>query len=435
VWAGTDDGYIWVTRDDAQTWHNVTPRALTSWSKVGIIEASHFDANTAYAAIDRHRLDDYKPYIYRTRDGGASWTPVARGIPAGSFVNAVREDPKRRGLLFAGTEKGVYVSFDDGDDWQPLQLNLPVTSIRDIAIHGDDVIVATHGRSFWILDDITPLRQMDDAVSAGGVYLYAPAAAYRLQAGYEEGTPLPLDEPQSENAPPGLYVDYYLPGAARTPVVLEILAGDGSLVRRWSSAEPPKTTDPKSVPYTSHWIARHPVPSASAGAHRFVWDFHRDTHDGPLVPAGAYTVRLSVDGKTLTRSATVLRDPRAPASGVDLRAQYDLARRVAALRAEVGAARTKAEQLAKRPLTTVSAHALRSEIVGEEPPANPDDSVGAYSHDFTSFLYLENELDYLESAVESADAGPTPDMRNAYERLQAIYRKTLARLDALTRSP
>jgi photosystem II stability/assembly factor-like uncharacterized protein len=432
VWAGTDDGYIWVTRDDARTWHNVTPRALTSWSKVGIIEASHFDTNTAYAAIDRHRLDDYEPYIYRTHDGGATWTAIARGIPNGSFVNAVREDPRQRGLLFAGTEKGVYVSFDDGDDWQPLQLNLPVTSIRDIAVHGNDVIVATHGRSFWILDDITPLRQMTDAASSGDVYLFAPAAAYRLQPGNEEGTPLPLDEPQSDNAPTGLYIDYYLPGAPRSPVAIEIFASDGSLVRRWSSADPPKPTDPKSVPYTAHWIARHPVPSATAGAHRFVWDFHRDNHDGPLVPTGTYTVRLSVNGKTYTRTATVLRDPRSPASSSDMRAQYELAQRVAALRAEVGAARAKAQQLAKKPLPAPQARALRSEVIGEEPPANPDDSVGAYSHDFTSFLYLENELDYLESAVESGDAVPTPDMRAGYAKLEGIYRRTLARLDAMT---
>ena len=207
VWAGTDDGYIWVTRDGTRNWHNVTPPQLTSWSKVGTIEASHFETATAYAAIDRHRIDDYTPYIYRTRDGGATWTAIANGIPNGSFVNVVREDPVHRGLLYAGTERGVYVSFDDGAAWQPLQLNLPVTSIRDIAVHGDDLVIATHGRSFWIMDDITPLRQFGE-VASGGTYLFAPAAAYRLRPTNQEGTPLPLDEPQADNAPVGLYIDY-----------------------------------------------------------------------------------------------------------------------------------------------------------------------------------------------------------------------------------
>ncbi len=326
VWAGTDDGSIWVTRDDSRTWKNVTPPALTPWSKVGIIEASHFDPATAYAAVDRHRLDDYKPYIYRTHDGGATWTPIAAGIPDGSFVNAVREDPVRRGLLYAGTEKGVYVSFNDGADWQPLQLNLPVTSIRDLAVHAGDLAIATHGRSFWIMDDIAPLRQMLDAgasLRAGeSAYLFAPRPAYRLRPGSQEGTPLPLDEPQTPNAPVGLYVDYYLAGAAQTPVVIEIRGSDGSVVRRWSSAEKPKPVDPKSVPFTEHWIDQHPVPPASAGAHRFVWDLNQGSYDGPLVPPGTYTVTLSVNGHTYTQNARNLarsaprRERRGAARGV-----------------------------------------------------------------------------------------------------------------------
>ncbi len=426
VWAGTDDGYIWVTRDNARSWQNVTPPALTAWSKVGIIEASHFDAGTAYAAIDRHRLDDYRPYIYRTRDFGATWTAIANGIPDGSFVNAVREDPVRRGLLYAGTERGVYVSFDDGAFWQPLQLNLPVTSIRDIAIHGDDIVIATHGRAFWVMDDIAPLRQLRNAAAKGGAYLFAAATAYRVRPTNQEGTPLPLDEPQVDNAKVGLYIDYYLPNVPHTPLVIDILASDGGLIRRWSSARPAKPVDPKSVDYTTHWIVSDPVPIAQAGAHRFVWDFHQGTPDGPLVPPGEYTVRLTVNGSTYTRVARILRDPRIAASDADLRAQYALARRVQALRADVAAAREKAEQRAKQ-LSGEPARAFRLEVVGEALAANPDDSMGAYSHDFSSFLYLETALDYLESAVESADAAPTPDMRTAYVKLSAIYRQTLTR--------
>jgi photosystem II stability/assembly factor-like uncharacterized protein len=438
VWAGTDDGSIWVTHDatvnagQAQ-WRNVTPPALTAWSKVGIIEASHFDENTAYAAIDRHRLDDYKPYIYRTRDGGASWTAIATGIPNGSFVNVVREDPRHRGLLYAGTERGVYVSFDDGAHWQPLQLNLPVTSIRDIAVRHDDLVVATHGRAFWVLDDIAPLRQMADALAAHGPYLFAPATAYRVRPGaFNEGTPLPLDEPQAENAPSGLYIDYYLPDVPRTPVAVEILASDGRVVRRWSSNEPLRSANPKSVDFTPYWIRRYPVPSATTGAHRFIWDFHEDSPEGPLVPPGSYVVRLSVNGSVLTRNATVRRDPRVPATDADLRAQYDLARQIVALRAQVAISRSHAEELAHRKLSADRASELRTQIIGEPPPSSPDDSVGAYSHDFTSFLYLDGALEYLFSAVESADSAPTPDMRDAYAKLSAIYRQTLERFDAMT---
>jgi photosystem II stability/assembly factor-like uncharacterized protein len=437
VWAGTDDGYIWVTRPStgsgqALRWHNVTPPQLTAWSKVGIIDASHFDTATAYVAVDRHRLDDYKPYIYRTHDGGATWTTIANGIPNGSFVNVVREDPKSRGLLYAGTERGIYVSFDDGALWQPLQLNLPVTSIRDIAVHGDDLVIATHGRAFWVMDDIAPLRQMTDAVASGGVYLFAPATAYRVRPGNQEGTPLPLDEPQVDNAPVGLYVDYYLPDAPHTPVVVDVSASDGALVRRWSSAQPPKPVDPKSVDYTTHWIETHPLPVAEAGAHRFVWDFHEVSPDGPLVPPGTYSVRLTVNGHTYAQTAHVLRDPRIAATDADLRAQYELARQIAALGSEVKIARVKAEQAATH-LSGERLKTARAEVIGEPPPTNPDDSVGAYSHDFTSFLYLETALDYLESAVESADAAPTPDMRTAYQKLVAVYRQTLARSEALVK--
>jgi len=432
VWAGTDDGYIWITRDDSHTWRNVTPTALTPWSKVGTIEASHFDSNVAYAAIDRHRLDDYRPYVYRTRDAGATWTAIADGIPNGSFVNVVREDPVRHGLLYAGTEKGVYVSFDDGARWQPLQLDLPVTSIRDIAIHGNDLIVATHGRSFWVMDDVTPLHQTSAAVAAGGTYLFAPAPAYRIRPTSQEGTPLPVDEPQVDNAPVGLYVDYYLADAPRTPVVLDVLASDGSVVRHWSSANPPKAVDPKSLSFLPRWLAQHPVPGATAGAHRFVWDFHEKSPDGPLLPPGYYTIRLGLNGRSYARPARVLRDPRIAASDADLRAQYEFARQVIALRAEVAASRAKAEAVGKG-LTGTRGSSYRRDVVGQELPENPDDSVGVYSHDLSSFLYLEGQLDSLESAVESADAAPTPDMRAAYAKLAEIYRATLARLDAQTR--
>jgi photosystem II stability/assembly factor-like uncharacterized protein len=416
VWAGTDDGYVWITRDGGAHWSNVTPRALTAWSKVGIIEASHFDAGAAYAAIDRHRLDDYTPYIYRTRDGGRTWTNNVRGIPNGSFVNVVREDPQRRGLLYAGTEKGVYVSFNDGDAWQPLQLNLPITSIRDIAVHGDDVIVATHGRAFWVLDDVATLRQLA-AGSLGDTTLFTPAVAYRVRPGNEEGTPLPIDEPQAGNPERGVYVDYYLGGNAGT-VVLDVLDASGAVVRHWSSAQPPKPVNPKSISYLMHWVPANPVPATTAGGHRFVWDFHRGSADGALVPPGNYVVRLTVNGKTYRRTAVVKRDPRVPATDADLRAQYALALKIEALKGDVDAARTRAQ------------HAGKTAIAGTSLPENPDDSMGAYSHDFSSLLYVSNALANLEGAVESADAAPTPAMRSAYLKLQAVYRRAVTRLNA-----
>src|SRR5947209_3308359 len=234
LWVGTDDGLVWRTRDEGAHWQDVTPGALTPWSKVGIIEASHFSADSAYLAVDRHRLDDFRPYVYRTHDGGRTWTAAANGIPDGSFVNAVREDPVRKGLLYAGTEKGVYVSFDDGDHWQPLPQGLPVTSVRDIDVHGADLVAATHGRAFWVMDDVTPLRQVE-APSAAALQLFAPAEAPRVRPAGFTGTPMPKDEPMAANPPAGAAVDYVVGAATTGPLVLRILDAQGAEVRRFAS--------------------------------------------------------------------------------------------------------------------------------------------------------------------------------------------------------
>src|SRR5262245_57134611 len=243
VWIGTDDGLIKVTEDDGKTWHDVTPPQLTPWSKVAMVEASHFDPNEAYAAIDRHRLTDNEPYIYRTRDLGKTWQRVTRGLPAGVYVQTVKEDPKSRGLLVAGTELGVFVSFNDGDDWQSLQLNLPPTSNRDLAFKDNDLIVATHGRGFWVLDDISALRQVGD-VGTADTFLFKPGDAVILPTPTDDGTPTQKDEAWAENPPTGAIIDYFLKGNISGPITLEILDGGGQTIRRYSSADPVVPADP-----------------------------------------------------------------------------------------------------------------------------------------------------------------------------------------------
>ncbi|MGH9482636.1 MAG: WD40/YVTN/BNR-like repeat-containing protein, partial [Terriglobales bacterium] len=272
IWAGTDDGSIQLTTDGGQNWSNVTPPALTAWSKVSGLEASHFDAATAYAAVDRHRLGDLAPYLYRTRDGGKSWQAIAAGIPDGSYVNAVKEDTVRRGLLFAGTELGVYVSFNDGDEWQPLQLNLPRTSARDFAVHGDALVVATHGRGFWVLDDISPLRQLSAEVASAPAYFYQPSEALAVRQGSMNGTPLPPEEPQNANPPAGAILYYNLSAAATTPVVLEVQNASGATIATLRSDEPVPAVDVEAINIPAHWIVPPLRLGTDAGLHRFVWD-------------------------------------------------------------------------------------------------------------------------------------------------------------------
>jgi len=330
IWIGTDDGYIHVTPDDGKTWRNVTPRDLNSWSKVVMVEASHFDANEAYAAVDRHRLTDNEPYIYRTKDSGRTWTKITNGLPAGVYTQTVKEDPKRRGLLVAGTELGVFVSFNDGDEWQSLQLNLPPCSMRDLAFHGDDLIVATHGRGFWVLDDISVLRQATPEVSGATAHLFKPATAVILPPSTDDGTPTQKDEPMAENPPVGAIIDYYLKAAASGPVTIEILNAGGAAIRHYSSADPAPAPDPNTLVVNAVWQRPQEPPSAAAGMHRFVWDFRPDPPAGggrgrggrggggggggrggpPPVSPGGYTVRLTVGGQTYTQPLTVNPDPR-----------------------------------------------------------------------------------------------------------------------------
>jgi len=368
IWIGTDDGLIQVTNDGGKNWKNVTPSELTPWSKLAQMDASHFDTPSAYAAVNRFRLDDLRPYIYRTHDGGKSWQKIVNGLPDNEPVNTVREDPERKGLLFAGTERSVYVSWDDGDHWQSLRLNLPATSIRDLVVHNDDVVVGTHGRSFWILDDIATLRQFDAKVAGAPAHLFAPQLTYRVRRNNNPDTPLPPEEPAGQNPPDGAIIDYWLSpkleasGVMSTRVALEVLDGTGKVVRRFSIRDKPETVNEKDFNVPMYWVRPPRVPSAAPGMHRFVWDLtypapdvlSRDFpisaiyHDTPLYPLGAaalpgkYAVRLSVqsspgggdEGGAVgswgnSQPLEIRMDPRVKTSPEDLRRQFDLDRKIA----------------------------------------------------------------------------------------------------------
>ena len=286
IWCGTDDGLIHLTTDAGKTWSNVTPPSISAWQKISLIEAGHFDANTAYAAVNTLRMDDLRPHIFATHDSGKTWTEIVNGIPAGQIINAVREDPERKGLLFAGAEKGVYVSFDDGANWESLRLNLPATSVRDLIVKSDDLVVGTHGRGFWILDNITPLRQCrrpaggvvashsEAATTESDTRLFKPQTALRVRANLNTDTPLPPDEPAGENPPDGAMIDYFLSKDASGPVTIEIKDGKGQLVRKYSSADKPVEANPKRLRIPSYWIRPPQSVSTKAGMHRFLWDMH-----------------------------------------------------------------------------------------------------------------------------------------------------------------
>ncbi len=347
IWAGTDDGLVWITRDRGAHWRNITPTALTPWSKISQIDASHFDDDTAYVAVNRFRLDDLRPHVYRTHDGGAQWSEIVSGLPD-EPVNAVRADPAVRGLLYAATENGVYVSFDDGARWQSLQLDLPHTSVRDVVVKNDDLLIGTHGRGFYILDDIEPLRELAASGAPNAAHLFAPSVAYRLRRDTNTDTPLPPEVPHGENPPDGAILDYSIPAAASN-VTIVVRDARGAAVRRYSSndAQPPALTLDK----PSYWERPFRRPSIDAGMHRFVWDLREAApqsvmadlpisavvHDTPRVPQGAllvpgrYSVTLTVDGRSQTRPLQLAMDPRVTVSRAALQQQYRMAHSTASL--------------------------------------------------------------------------------------------------------
>ena len=423
IWTGSDDGSVHVTRNGGASWTDVTPKALTAWSKVTQIDASHFGAAAAYLSVSRFRVDDLTPLIYRTRDGGKNWTLITRGLAADASVNVVREDPKTRGLLFAGTEREVYVSFNDGDDWRPLSLNLPRTSVRDLIVHGDDLAIATHGRGFWILDNMTPLRELAAGVvqafrpaTAGlkprttAARLYKPQAAYRLRRDNWTDTPLPPEFPAGTNPPDGAIVDYYL-DAATGPVTLEITTTSGTIVRRYASADPLEPLDEKSINVPPYWARPPRILSAAKGMHRFVWDLRhpppgavqRDfpisaiPGDTPLEPPGVlalpgtYVVKLTAAGATFTQPLTLKMDPRASITPLGLVQQFTLAAKIAAMM--------------NRTFAAISAG----------PSASPQPSTPGHKDEL---IALNTDLATAYEVVERADRAPTTQAAKAVAHLE-----------------
>ena len=456
IWIGTDDGLIQVTHDGGKNWQNITPPDLTPWSKVAQMDASHFDTPTAYAAINRFRLDDLHPYIYRTHDSGKTWQRVVTGLPDNEPVNTVREDPERKGLLFAGTERSVYVSFDDGDHWQSLRLNLPATSIRDLVVHNDDIVVGTHGRSFWILDNITPLRQFDAKISEGTAHLFKPQLTYRVRRNNNTDTPLPPEEPAGQNPPNGLMIDYWLKDASSAPVTLEIADAQGNLVRRFSSTDKPEEVNPKDINVPMYWVRPPRVLSAQKGMHRFIWDLtypvpdllSRDfpisaiSHDTPLDPEGAtvlpgkYTVTLSIAEQVVEKTPLEVRmDPRAKTSPEDLQRHFDLDRKIAdALHRDYEALQEVKSLVAQ--LKAASAKNSKAELAQsikelEAKVAAIEGTEGGYGSRYLttpegrSLARLNGGFGAMLAQLDTADAAPTTQESEMFGQLEKALEEQL----------
>ena len=447
IWAGTDDGLIWLTRDGGQNWREVSPPGLTAWSKIAQLDASHFDPNGVYAAVNRFRLDDLHPYIYRTHDGGQTWEKITTGLPDDAAVNVVREDPVRQGLLFAGTERAIYVSFNDGDSWQSLQLNLPATSMRDLVIHNDDIVVGTHGRSFWILDDITPLRQLNEQIAAARAFLFKPGIAYRVRRNVNTDTPLPPEEPAGKNPPDGAIIDYTLQSAAPAAVKLQILDASGKIVRAFSSTDKPEATTEelgKELNVPLYWIRPPQILSDAAGQHRFVWDLRTPppaslrheypisaiVHDtprlpvGPAVMPGVYTVKLEVAGQTFSQPLEIKMDPRITAPVDQLDQQFRLASRICdamnstfASLAQVRAVRSQLRDLAHQAPKGEIADAIRALEEKVAPFEEAAAGSGPAAHQQT-FAQLNSQFAQLLAVVDGADAAPTQTAQDTTGDLQ-----------------
>ena len=456
IWAGTDDGLVWRTTDGGAHWQDVTPRPLTSWSKVGVVEPSHFDPRGAYAAVDRHRLDDPAPYIYRTHDAGATWTLITDGIGepgAINSVNVVREDPVRRGVLYCGTEHGVYLSLDDGAHWQPLQQNLPRTSVRDLTVHAADLVIATHGRGFWIMDDIASLRDLA-ADGSGRVRLFPPATAIRVRPTGFTGTPMPKDEPMAANPPLGAVVDYVVD--SDQVVTLSIVDATGARVRSVSSADAPKAIELDKIEIAPEWLGTGERVETGAGAHRFVWDLHyavpkalvsddpsdEEHEEGVWAPPGKYWIEMRTPSGRYRQPLTVVPDPRAKLPAAAYAQEFALARKIEASRVRIAVALAEAAKLhesitkaskladpsAAQRLLAADRQLIAMDVIA--PAKDSPDFLGRPPATVEGLRYLSAAFNRLARAVDGADGAPTPDALQSY----LVHEKLLsAALGAWTR--
>jgi photosystem II stability/assembly factor-like uncharacterized protein len=469
IWIGTDDGTIHTTADGGLHWTDVTPPQVSAFMKVFTIDPGRFDPLTAYAAVNTLRLDDMNPHIYRTHDGGRTWKEIVAGIPGGAPVSVVREDPKRQGLLFAGSETQVYVSFDDGDHWQSLRLNMAPSSVRDLVVKDDDLVVGTHGRGIWILDDLTPLRQIEATTADREAVLFKPQDAWRVRWNMNTDTPLPPDEPTAPNPPEGAIINYYLKSAASGPVTLEIVGGDGRLVRRYSSADEVFKPDPATITIPPYWFRAITPLSTASGMHRFTWDLHyqplesasaqsagrlggpnlpiaavpHNTVPAPTTPwvnPGTFTVKLTVNGKAATQPIVVKQDPRVKTPALTMQQIYRLSKgayyAAADAREAAAQARRVADQLAPlRPRVTGAAVQSLAELegsiealepapqrgVGGTPVAPPPNSLSGASAALAAVMNL----------LQGADVRPTTVQLNAIAGARAAAAKAMARWAAL----
>jgi hypothetical protein len=437
LWAGTDDGLVQITQDDGKTWSNVTPKDLPEWSMVSLLDASPHDAASAFIAVDRHKFDDFKPYIYKTHDSGKSWTKISTGIPDGSYVHAVREDPKRKGLLYAGTETGVFVSFDDGAHWQSLKLNMPTTPIADLVVHGNDLAVATHGRSFWVLDDLSPLRQMSQEIAASDVRLFPPSPAVRFHVGRARRGPN-----EAENPPAGAILYYYVKADQKDPITLDIVDAQKKVIRHYASREKKKDGPPDEGADEGEAEDSPDHPGTKAGMHRFVWDlrynmpelvptaiFDMGKPGAPLALPGTYEARLTVGGKTYAAPIDVQADPRATASRADLEQQFALWLKTRDLLGEVHGAvldmravHGQLTALKKRFQGSADEKqkALATQIDGVVKKMDPIEAElievkAKSSQDMCNYpTKLQNKIAWLMSSIGGGDSAPTGQEEEFY---------------------
>ena len=469
LWAGTDDGNIQVTMNGGVTWKNVTPAAIQPWTRIFNIEAGHFDTLTAYAAANTLRIDDMHPHFWRTHDGGRTWSEINTGIAPNAVANSIREDPRVRGLLYAGTDAQVWVSFDDGANWQSLRLNMPAISVRDIQVKDDstclcaDLIAGTHGRGFWILDDLTPLRHL--AAGGRGDYLVEPQTAVRVRVGTNEPTPWPPELPAGENPPAGAIIDYALATDAAGPIKLEIVEASGKVIRTYSSDDPVLDPDPARDPASYdrvcqknpgapdcslplYWPAPQERISTRAGLHRFSWDLryqaigearrageveatgavpHRSEHTptAPWAPPGRYTVRLTINGKSYAQPLMLRLDPRVktPAAGLQ---------QLAALTREMydAAARSRVAYRNARALVDSLSGAIRAQVESIAPAAPPQPRGLGRPRGAAPAPTLDSASDAALAAamaMQEADVTPTAAQVAACARARAQVDDVLAR--------